>query len=90
MMVYIKGHKRNQLVMFPACMDDYVTEDNIVRFLDNFVDTLDMKELGFKRPTQDNLGAPSYDPGDMIKLYLNKKVTHKIIQNNRKTGYNTV
>ena len=69
-MVYIKGHKRDQLVMFPACMDDYVTEDNIVRVIDQFVDVLDLKDLGFKRPTPDNLGAPSYDPADMIKLYI--------------------
>ena len=41
-MAYIKGEDRNQIIMFPECMDDYITEDNAVRVIDAFVEGLDV------------------------------------------------
>ncbi|MHB1440801.1 MAG: IS1182 family transposase [Cuniculiplasma sp.] len=46
-------------------------EDNPARFMDTFVETLDMHELGFKFSTLAyGAGRPSYNPKDMLKLYL--------------------
>ena len=46
-MSYVEGESREQRVLFPEALDDYISEDNIVRFIDAFVDGLGMEELGF-------------------------------------------
>ena len=69
-MPYIKGEDRNQITLFPEAVDDYITPDNPVRVIEAFVDSLDMKELGFKRTTPNDVGRPAYDPRDLLKLYL--------------------
>lgn len=69
-MDYIKGVDRNQTVLLPESLDEYVNDDNPVRFLDAYVDSLDLRELGFKYAVPKGTGRPSYDPGDMLKLYL--------------------
>jgi transposase len=46
-MGYINGFDRDQIVLFPEVIDDYVDTTNPVRFLDVFVDQLDLKTLGF-------------------------------------------
>ena len=57
-MHYIQGDNRNQTVLFPATLEEYVTEDNPVRFLDVFVDKLDLKALGFQRSVLHHTGPP--------------------------------
>ncbi|NLJ71986.1 MAG: IS5/IS1182 family transposase, partial [Syntrophomonadaceae bacterium] len=47
-MAYVKGEDRNQVTMFPDSIDDYITEDNPVRIIDAFVQSLDVAKLGFK------------------------------------------
>ena len=69
-MAYIKGENINQITLFPEAIDDYITSDNPVRVIKAFVDSLDMKELGFKRSVSNYIGRPSYDPRDLLKLYL--------------------
>jgi len=69
-MGYVKGEDRQQVIMFPDSMDDYVAEDNSVRVIEAFVMSLDMAELGFKRAQTNIMGRPSYDPCDLLKLYL--------------------
>ncbi len=56
--------------MFPDSIDDYITEENPVRVIDAFVETLDLKALGFKRTDPNTVGHPSYDPKDPLKLYI--------------------
>lgn len=34
--------------LFPPRLDDYVGETNLVRAIDTFVDSLDLKALGFE------------------------------------------
>ena len=48
-MGYIEGESRHQSTLFPELLDDYISEDNPVRFIDAFVDHLDLKQLGFMR-----------------------------------------
>lgn len=69
-MDYIRGTARNQVILFPAAVEDYITEDNPVRFIDAFVSSLDLNELGFARATPAEMGRPAYDPGDLLRLYL--------------------
>ena len=69
-MKYIIGQDRTQITMFPAVMDDYVSEDNPVRVIDAFVDSLDMTSLGFERAVLKDTGRPPYAPQDLLKLYI--------------------
>jgi len=56
--------------MFPEAMDDYIDEDNSVRFIDVYIDRLDLCELEFQKPEPNETGRPMYSPKDMLKLYL--------------------
>ena len=69
-MHHIEGCDRNQAQLLPARVDDYVDHDNPVRFIDAFVDNLDLKEAGFGRVEPKNTGRPGYDPADLLKLYI--------------------
>jgi len=51
-------------------VEDYITEDNPVRFIDAFVSNLDLAKLGFTRAQPGETGRPAYDPGDLLRLYL--------------------
>jgi len=44
---FIKGDNRLQATLFPEQLDDYISEDNLVRVIDVFVDSLKLKKLGF-------------------------------------------
>jgi transposase len=66
----INRFDRDQIVLFPEVIDDYLDAANPVRFLAVFVDGLDLKALGFTHATPKKTGRPSYHPGDMLKLYL--------------------
>jgi hypothetical protein len=41
-MTHIAGHDRSQLLLLPEAVDDYVGADNQVRFVDAFVDGLNL------------------------------------------------
>ncbi len=69
-MGYIAGRDREQQVLFPDLLDDYVAAENPVRFLDAFVASLDRTALGFQRATPSATGRPAYDPGDLLRRYL--------------------
>jgi transposase len=69
-MTHISGFERSQLLLLPEAVDDYVVADNPVRFIDAFVDGLDLAAAGFKRVTPKVTGRPGYAPGDLLKLYI--------------------
>lgn len=56
--------------MLPDRIEDYVGADAAVRVIDAFVDRLNMAELGFQRAVAPSIGRPSYDPRDLLKLYI--------------------
>jgi transposase len=62
---------RQQEMLLPPCVDEYINQNNPVRAIDAYVDTLDLQALGFKN-TQPGIGAgqPAYDPAALLKLYL--------------------
>ena len=69
-MHHIEGLDRDQAQLLPARVDDYVEADNPVRFIDAFVDGLDLQEAGFARVQPKPTGRPGYDPADLLKLYI--------------------
>jgi transposase len=69
-MGYIAGLAREQLILFPESLDEYITADNPVRFIDAWVDTLDLAALGFSQTLPAETGRPGYDPRVLLKLYL--------------------
>ena len=69
-MAHIEGANRFQTLLLPEAVDDYVGADNPVRFIDAFVDELDLKKAGFARTTAKATGRPGYHPGDLLKLYI--------------------
>ncbi len=68
-MQYIQGNNRNQGLLFPKCLDDLVDQDNEVRVIDLFVESINLEDFKFivKRNTE---GRPSYNPKDLLKLYI--------------------
>lgn len=68
-MKYIRGYNRKQLVLFPTSLDDIIEQDNDVRFIDLFVESLDIMSMGFKVDHIEN-GRPAYHPQDLLKLYI--------------------
>ena len=67
---FVEGLDRGQSTLFPASLDDYVSEDNPVRAVDVFVDGLDLDRLGFIGVQPLDTGRPSYHPSMMLKLYI--------------------
>jgi transposase len=67
-MSYIKGRDRNQILLFPEIVDDYINEENQVRFIDAFVNNL--KVNNFKYSETKKCGRPPHDPKDILKLYI--------------------
>ena len=70
LMNHISGVARDQVTLFPEAIEDYLSAENPVRFLDAFVDSLDMAKIGFRHATVKETGRPPYHPKDLLKLYL--------------------
>jgi len=69
-MDYIEGSNRDQMTFFPQSLDEYVSDDNPVRFIDVFVENLDLINLGFKHSVLKETGRPPYHPSVLLKLYI--------------------
>lgn len=66
-MKFIKGKDRNQTEFF--CLDQAIDQDNEVRLIDLFVESLTLSEFGFKTEFIEN-GRPAYHPSDLLRLFL--------------------
>ena len=62
------GTARNQLQL--VSLEDRIASDNAVRVIDAFVESLPLKEMGFKHVSVKSEGRPPYAPSVMLKLYL--------------------
>ena len=69
-MDYIEGTNRDQAVLFPESLDEYIAGDNPVRVIDAFVDSLDLQTLGFTHALLNETGRPPYHPAVLLKLYV--------------------
>jgi transposase len=74
-MKFIQGQDRTQINLFPVSVDQTIDPENEVRIIDLFVDSLSIKDYGFRTDFIEN-GRPAYHPSDLLKLfiygYLNK------------------
>ena len=69
-MDHIQGNDRDQLTLFPEALDDYICQENPVRFIDGFINNLDLRQMGFTHAVLQETGRPPYHPGDLLKLYV--------------------
>lgn len=65
-----QGESRHQGTLFPVMLDELVAQEAMVRVVDAWVVALDMVQLGFAKAKAQVLGAPPYDPADLLKLYI--------------------
>jgi transposase len=69
-MEFITGRSRNQIVLLPDSIEEYAGNDNTVRVIEAYINSLDMIGLEFSRPQPRTTGWPGYDPKDLLKLYV--------------------
>jgi transposase len=67
---FIEGADRNQVMLLPESVEDYVGPDNPVRVVDAFVEQLDLREMGFESTDPLATGRPAYHPSVMLKIYV--------------------
>ena len=70
-MAFIEGTDRfqSQLLDFFA-FDNLISDDNYVRVIDAFVDSLDLKDLGFIVFSGDNRGQKPYHTNLLLKIHI--------------------
>ena len=61
-MPHIAGHDRSQLLLLPESLDDYIGPENPVRFIETFVDGLDLAASGFVRVEPRRPAVPATCP----------------------------
>jgi len=69
-MRYIEGEDRNKIKIFSPTIEEMISEENIVRVIEEFVNIIDMKKAGFTKVEPKETGALGYNPKDMLKLYI--------------------
>lgn len=68
-MRYITGSDRTQAVLFPQSLEEIIAEDNEVRLIDLFVESLNLTPFHFHLKGAEE-GRPAYHPKDLLKLYV--------------------
>lgn len=66
----INGMNRDQIVLFPESVDEYIEAHKPVRFIDAYVDSLNLTGLGLTQTVPKDTGRPGYAPADMLKVYM--------------------
>ncbi len=69
-MSYIEGEDRYQITLLPNTLDDFADEENPVRVIDAYVDSLNLEEVGFQVYLGTKAGQKPYRRSDLLKLYL--------------------
>jgi len=68
-MKFIKGQNRTQSFLFPVSLEQSIDQDNEVRVIDLFVESLSLKEYGLDMDFIKN-GRSAYHPADLLKLFI--------------------
>lgn len=68
-MKFIQGQDRTQINLFPISLDQTIDPENEVRIIDLFVDSLSIKDYGFRTDFIEN-GRPAYHPAELLKLFI--------------------
>src|SRR5476651_803069 len=67
---FVEGEDRNQAILLPEYLEDYVSDDNPVRVVDVIVDELDLHDLGFDGTAPATTERPLYHPSVLLKIYI--------------------
>jgi transposase len=67
-MPFISANNRHQLSV--SSLNDFVDSENVVRFFDAYVNSLDLAELDFKLAQDSVEGRPAFESSFFLKLYL--------------------
>ena len=67
-MNHVTGIPRLQMQM--SSLEDSIDQENPVRFIDAFVDQLDLLKIGFDVKTLKTEGRPSFEASTLLKIYL--------------------
>jgi transposase len=67
---FIEGQERDQATLFPEYLEDFVADDNPVRVIEAYVESLDLCALGFAGVDPKETGRPSYHPSVHLKLFI--------------------
>lgn len=59
---YIEGEDQRQATFLPECLDEVIAPDSPVRFIQVYVNSLNLLALGFTRAKPAGTGRPAYDP----------------------------
>src|SRR5436190_19521308 len=68
-MQFIQGKNRTQSVLFPESLDQIIDQDNEVRIIDLFVESINLSDFNFEVKSSTE-GRPPYNPKDLLKLYV--------------------
>lgn len=68
-MKFIQGKNREQSILFPESLDQIIDQNNEVRIIDLFVESINISDFKFvvKRTIE---GRPAYHPKDLLKLFV--------------------
>ena len=67
-MNHVTGIPRLQMQL--SSLEDSIDQENPVRFIDAFVEQLDLVKLGFEVKTLKEEGRPSFESSVLLKIYL--------------------
>ncbi len=83
-MRYIEGTAREQSMLLPPSINEFVVADHPVRVIDAFVNSLDISAYGFTQSHPASTGRKPYHPGDLLKLYiygyLNQRTSSRMLE----------
>lgn len=68
-MAHIQGLSKDQYMLLPPSVEEWLPKDHPARIIELFVSRLDINELGFIEENEIS-GRPSYEPETMIKIIL--------------------
>jgi transposase len=74
-MQFIQGNNREQSLLFPQSLDQIIDQDNEVRIIDVFVESINPEDFKFVIKTTKE-GRPAYHPKDLLKLFVYGYLNH--------------
>ena len=68
-MKHIEGEDREQIVLYEETLDSIISENNAVRFIDDYVEKMNLRSMQFK-VRDSEMGRPSYTEKLLLKIYI--------------------
>lgn len=89
-MAYLTGEYRYQSSLVPKALDDFIDENNPVRVIDAYINSIDLERLKFIEYSSFKQGQKPYRRQDLLKIilycYMNKIRSSRMIE--KETGRN--